>query len=587
MAEDRLQRRLAAILSADVVGYSRLMGLDEAGTLSRLNALRRELIDPTITAHSGRIVKLMGDGALVEFASAVDAVTCAIEIQRRLREHDAGGSEANPIQFRIGINVGDIIIEGGDILGDGVNIASRIEGIAEPGGLSISEDTWRQVQGKVAANFVDAGEQTLKNIARPLRVFRLDQAPAAATASAAPRPMPAWSDKPSIAVLAFNNMSGDPEQEYFSDGISEDIITDLSKLSELRVIARNSTFTYKGKPVDVKQVGRELGVGYVLEGSVRKAGNRVRVTGQLIDAASGAHVWADRFDRDLTDIFAVQDELTQEIIAALKLKLTSEQKGRLVRKPTIDVEAYNLFLRGREQALLQTKSSNAEARALLERAIAISPDFAAAYAYIAFTRLNDYIIGTGDAAEQSLQTSLELATRAVAMDDEDPYAHFVLSVISIWRREYDTARAEVQRCLALAPSSAEGLLQLANLHYYEGDPSGALDSLNAYMRLDPLYPGLALHFVAQAQHSLGQFEAAVETLRRRLERDPKSETGYALLASCYGHLGQIDESRLAWAEVMRIAPDFSVERRWGILPFKDPAGYAHRVEGLRKAGLPV
>jgi TolB-like protein len=561
------------------------MGLDEAGTLLRLNALRRELIDPTIAAHSGRIVKLMGDGALVEFASAVDAVTCAIEIQKRLREHDAAGSKANPIQFRIGINVGDIIIEGEDILGDGVNIASRIEGIAEPGGISISEDTWRQVQGKVAANFVDAGEQTLKNIARPLRVYRLDQAPAAA--SAAPRRMPAQSDKPSIAVLAFNNMSGDPEQEYFSDGISEDIITDLSKVSELCVIARNSTFTYKGKSVDVKQVGRELGVSYVLEGSVRKAGNRVRVTGQLIDVASGGHVWADRFDRDLTDIFAVQDELTREIIAALKLKLTSEQKGRLSRKTTIDVEAYNLFLRGREQALLQTKSSNVEARALLERAVAISPDFAAAYAYIAFTCLNDYVIGKGEAAEQSLRTSLELATRAVAMDGDDPYSHFVLSAISIWRRNYETARAEVQCCLALAPSSTEGLLQLANLHYYEGNPSAALDTLNAYMRLDPLYPGLALHFVAQAQHSLGQYEAAVQTLKRRLERDPKSETGYALLASCYGHLGQIDESRSAWAQVMTIAPDFSVERRWGILPFKNPAGYAHRVEGLRKAGLAV
>jgi adenylate cyclase len=523
----------------------------------------------------------------VEFASAVDAVTCAIEIQKRLREHDAAGSEANPIQFRIGINVGDIIIEGGDILGDGVNIASRIEGIAEPGGVSISEDTWRQVQGKVAANFVDAGEQTLKNIARPLRVYRLDQGSAATTASAAPRPMPAQSDKPSIAVLAFNNMSGDPEQEYFSDGISEDIITDLSKLSELRVIARNSTFTYKGKLVDVKQVGRELGVGYVLEGSVRKAGNRVRVTGQLIDVASGTHVWADRFDRDLNDIFAVQDELTREIIAALKLKLTSEQKDRLSRKTTIDVEAYNLFLRAREQAYLQTKSSNVEARALLERAIALSPDFAAAYACIGFTRLSDYILGKGEAAEQSLQTSLELATRAVEMDDDDPYAHFVLSLVSIWRRNYETARAEVQRCLALAPSSAEGLLQLANLQYYEGDPSGALDTLNAYMCLDPLYPGLTLHFVAQAQHSLGQYEAAVQTLKRRLERDPKSETAYALLASCYGHLGQIDESRSAWGQVMTIAPDFSVERRWGILPFKNPDSYSHRVEGLRKAGLPI
>jgi TolB-like protein/Tfp pilus assembly protein PilF len=582
MAEERLQRRLAAILSADVVGYSRLMGLDEAGTLSRLNALRRELIDPTIAAHAGRIVKLMGDGALVEFASAVDAVTCAIEIQRQLREHDASGSEANPIQFRIGINVGDIIIEGEDILGDGVNIAARVEGIAEPGGISISEDAWRQVQGKVAANFVDAGEQSLKNIARPVRVYRLDLAP---KASEAQRPMPGPPGKASIAVLAFTNMSGDPEQEYFSDGISEDIITDLSKLPELHVIARNSTFRYKGKPVDVKQVGRELGVHYVLEGSVRKAGNRVRVTGQLIDAGSGAHIWADRFDRDLTDIFAVQDELTQEIISALKVKLTPEQKGRLARKGTIDVEAYNLFLRGREQALLQTKSNNAEARTLLERAIAISPDFAAAHAYVAFTRLIDYTIGRGD--ERSLQTSLEVAMRAVAMDDEDPYAHFVLSLVLLWRREHDRALAEVQRCLALAPSSAEGHLQLASTQYYCGDPTGSLETIKAYMRLDPLYPEFALYFLAQAQHSLGQFDAAVATLKRRLERNPRSETTYALLASCYGHLGQITESRSAWAEVMRIAPDFSVERRWRIMPFKNPDDFEHRIEGMLKAGLPV
>ena len=574
-------------MSADVVGYSRLMGLDEAGTLLRLNALRRELIDPTITAHSGRIVKLMGDGALVEFASAVDAVSCAIEIQRQVREHAAADSDVNPIQFRIGINVGDIIIEGDDILGDGVNIAARIEGIAEPGGVSISEDVWRQVQGKVPANFFDAGEQSLKNIARPVRVYRLDLAQKAAAGPQGPPLSPGPPDKPSIAVLAFNNMSGDPEQEYFSDGISEDIITDLSKLSELRVIARNSTFTYKGKPVDVKQVGRELGVGYVLEGSVRKAGNRVRVTGQLIDAESGAHIWADRFDRDLTDIFAVQDELTQEIIAALKVKLTPEQKGRLVRKTAIDVEAYNFFLRGREQALLQTKSNNAEARALFERAIGINPDFAAAHAYIAFTRLNDYAIGAGNPPEQPLKTGLQIARRAAAMDESDPYAHFVFSLALLWHREYDKALVEVQRCLALAPSSSEGHLELASVYYYSGEALRAIDTLNAYMQLDPLYPPLALHFVAQAQHSLGQYEAAVQTLNRRLEREPNSETGYALLASCYGHLGQINESRSAWAQVMRIAPDFSVERRWGILPFKNPAGYAHRVEGLRKAGLPV
>jgi adenylate cyclase len=587
MAEERLQRRLAAILSADVVGYSRLMGLDEAGTLSRLNALRRELIDPTIAAHAGRIVKLMGDGALVEFASAVDAVTCAIEIQRQLREHDAGGSEANPIQFRIGINVGDIIIEGEDILGDGVNIAARIEGIAEPGGISISEDAWRQVQGKVATNFVDAGEQNLKNITRPVRVYRLDLAPKAATASDVPRPMPAQPDKPSIAVLAFNNMSGDPEQEYFSDGISEDIITDLSKLSELHVIARNSTFTYKGKPVDLKQVGRDLGVRYVLEGSVRKAGNRVRVTGQLIDVASGAHIWADRFDRDLTDIFAVQDELTQEIISALKVKLTPEKKDRLARKNTIDQEAYDLFLRGRERAWLNTRSGNIEARHLLGRAVTINPEFAAAHAFIGFTQVNDYVNGWAEVPERSLQTGLENAGRAVQMDEAEPQGHYALAVALFFHRETDRALAEARRSIALAPNFAQGHHTIARMLTFSGDAAGAINTLDDYMQLDPLYPDMALYFLAEARFSLGQFDEAVTALKQRHGRNPDSATSYALLASCYGHLGKIAESQAAWAEVMRIAPDFSIERQRRILPFRNPDDFERRVEGLRKAGLPA
>ena len=587
MAEERLQRRLAAILSTDVVGYSRLMGLDEAGTLSRLNALRRELVDPTIAAHAGRIVKLMGDGALVEFASAVDAVACAIEIQKQLRERDAGGSEANPIQFRIGINVGDIIIEGEDILGDGVNIAARIEGIAEPGGISISEDAWRQVQGKVAANFVDAGEQSLKNIARPVRVYRLDIAPKAATASDVPRPIPAQSDKPSIAVLAFNNMSGDPEQEYFSDGISEDIITDLSKLSELHVIARNSTFTYKSKPVDVKQVGRDLGVHYVLEGSVRKAGNRVRVTGQLIDVASGAHIWAERFDRDLTDIFAVQDELTREIISALKVKLTPEKKDRLARKNTIDQEAYDLFLRGRERAWLNTRSGNIEARHLLGRAVTINPEFAAAHAFIGFTQVNDYVNGWAEVPERSLQTGLENAGRAVQMDEAEPQGHYALAVALFFHRETDRALAEARRSVALAPNFAQGHHTIARMLTFSGDAAGAINTIDAYMQLDPLYPDMALYFLAEARFALGQFEEAVTALKQRHGRNPDSATSYALLASCYGHLGRIAESQAAWAEVMRIAPDFSIERQRRTLPYKNPDDFERRIEGMRKAGLPV
>ena len=382
-------------------------------------------------------------------------------------------------------------------------------------------------------------------------------------------------------------MSGDAEQEYFSDGISEDIITDLSKLSELRVIARNSTFTYKGKATDVKQVGRELGVRYVLEGSVRKAGNRVRVTGQLIDAADGAHIWADRFDRDLTDIFAVQDELTQEIISALKVKLTPENKDRMARKGKIDVEAYNLFLRGREHAFVHTRSGNIEARNLLERAVMINSDFAAALAFVAFTHVMDYINSWADVPERSLRTGLEIAERAVRLDEEEPQAHFVVAVALLWLREHERALAEAQRCIALAPNFAEGHMAIAHILIYVDNAAAAIKSMDAYMRLDPLYKDIALYFLAEARISLGQFDEAVAALKQRLVRNPASETSYALLASCYGHLGRIAEARATWAEVMKIAPDFSIERRRRILPFKSPEVFERRLEGMRKAGIPV
>jgi TolB-like protein/class 3 adenylate cyclase len=592
MAEERLQRRLAAILSADVVGYSRLMGIDEAGTLARLKAMRRDFFDPLITAHSGRTFKLMGDGALVEFGSAVDAVTCAIEIQKQVQERNAGGPEDSRIQFRIGINVGDIIVEGDDIYGDGVNVAARIQALADPGGIYISRGAAEQVRDKVPIKIETRGEQTVKNIARPIEVFCIiaddrDAIVVAVHKSEIGVQTPIVSEKPSIAVLAFNNMSGDPEQEYFSDGISEDIITDLSKLSELRVIARNSTFTYKGKAVDVKQVGRELRVRYVLEGSVRKAGNRVRVTGQLIDAADGAHIWGDRFDRDLTDIFAVQDELTQEIISALKVKLTPENKDRLSRKGKIDVEAYNLFLCGRERMWLHTRSGNIEARSMLGRVVTMNSDFAAAHACIAVTHVNDYINGWAEIPERSLQTGLEIAARAVQMDDEDPYVHAWFAVALLWHRELDKALAEAQRSLELAPSLAEGHLAIAHILICSGSAAPAIDAIDAYMRLDPIYGDLVLYFLAEARISLGQFDEAVAALKQRLERNPNSETSYALLAACYGHLGKTAESRAAWAEVMRIAPDFSIERRRRILPFKNPDMFEHRIEGMRKAGLPV
>jgi adenylate cyclase len=592
MTEARVQRRLAAILSADVVGYSRLMGIDEAGTLNRLKAMRRELVDPQIAIHSGRMVKLMGDGALVEFASAVDAVTCAIEIQKRVKEHNTDIVAEERIEFRIGINVGDIIVDADDIYGDGVNVAARIQTLADPGGIYVSRSAADQVRDKVPIKIETRGEQSVKNIARPIEVFCIvadDQQPVTITIhnppgqQAAPKP----TDKPSIAVLAFNNMSGDAEQEYFSDGISEDIITDLSKLPGLHVIARNSSFVYKGQAVSLPEVAKNLGVRYVLEGSVRKAGNRVRVTAQLIDASNGGHIWADRYDRDLTDIFAVQDELTREIIGALKVKLSPEEQGRLNHKGTLNVEAFSYFLRGRELTWMPTKSGNIDARNLFASALALDPHYAAAHAGIGFVHINDYVNGWSDDPEQSLETGVAAAQRAIQMDEQEMQGHFSLAVGLLFRREHDRALEKARRCLAMAPNSAEGHMVMANILSYSGRAEEAIAVLEKYRRLDPHHPDLALYFLADAEASIGRFEAAVEALKLRLERNPNSETTYALLAACYGHLGRLDQARAAWAEVMRLAPHYSIERRRRVLPFKDPTIFEHRVDGLRKAGIPV
>jgi len=586
MAEERLERRLAAILSADVVGYSRLMGIDEAGTLSRLNAVRRDLIDPTIAAHSGRIVKLMGDGALVEFASAVNAIACAVEIQKRLTERNATAAEAEAIKFRIGVHVGDIIIEGDDIFGDGVNIAARIEGVAEPGGISISEDAWRQVQGKVAASFVDAGEHSLKNIARPLRVYRLDLVPKAASASAVPRPPLALPDKPSIAVLAFTNMSGDPEQEYFSDGISEDIITDLSKLSELYVIARNSSFTYKGKPVDVKQVGRELGVRYVLEGSVRRAGNRVRVTGQLIDAANGAHVWADRFDRDLTDIFAVQDELTREIISALKIKLSEGEKALIAAGGTKNVEAHDYFLKGRElvSGNQRDRAMFAEANAHLRRAIALDPNYAGPYAALAWAYIMDYQNRWSDNPETALDQAEHLIGEAIAKDDQDPFVHYVAAILGLWKKDYERWAREADRALSLNPNYGHAQLARGLVYVYTGEPAKGIPYIERAIRLDPAQQQYR-HFLGTAYLVAGNYEAAAAILKERIAITPTTDLSRALLASALGHLGRVDEARQIWLELREINPRYSYADHFGRLPFRDSADADKFAEGLRKAGL--
>jgi adenylate cyclase len=589
-------RKLAAILAADVVGFSRMTGADEDRTLARLRALRSDLIDPTIDVHRGRVVKRMGDGFLVEFRSVVDAVRCAIEIQNSMVERNVGLPPERRIEFRIGVHLGDVVEEAdGDLMGDGVNIAARLEGIAKPGAVCLSEDAYRQVRARFDLAITDMGPAQLKNIAEPVRIYSLavgvpaQAAPAAPAKAATPEspPAPAASRKPSIAVLAFNNMSGDAEQEYFSDGISEDIITDLSALSELHVVARNSSFVYKKAALSVTDVAKALGVRYVLEGSVRKAGTRVRVTAQLIDSTSGGHVWASRYDRELTDIFDIQDELTKEIVAALKLKLTSGEQDRMGQRRNIDVRAFELYLRGREQAWQATRISLVAARELLERAIAIDPDYVAPRAAVAMTHILDYANGFSSDPEQSLKTGLELAQKAIDMDDEEPAGHFALGAAYMWSKDLDRADAEAQRALDLSPNSADGLRMKAHIQIFSGDPAGALENLEAYMKRDPHFSEVAMQLVGDARFALGQYPEAIAAVEKRLARNPNSETAHALLACCYGQIGEPEKCQKEWAEALRINPNFSMERRRRVLPFRRPEDFERRIEGLRKGGVEV
>ena len=585
-------RKLAAILAADVVGYSRLASADEDRTLARLRALRSDLIDPTIAVHNGRVIKRTGDGALVEFRSVVDAVRCAIEVQNGMVERNAGVPQDRRIEFRIGIHLGDVVEESdGDLMGDGVNIASRLEGVAAPGAICLSEDAYRQVKARLDLSVSDLGNTQLKNIAEPIRVYSLQvgtvgQAKAAATsefpaalASTAPPP------KLSIAVLPFANMSGDAEQEYFADGISEDTITALSKLSQLFVIARNSSFTFKGRNVNVQEVGRSLGVRYVLEGSVRKSGNRVRITAQLIDATTGGHLWAERFDRDLTDIFAVQDDVTQHIVGALALNLTEGDQQRLATEQTDNLEAYDCFLRGREQLWRFTREQNTQARELLQRAIELDPKFASAYAFLAVTHGLDYINRWSPSPSTSMEQAEEFATRAVALDDRNPYAHWALGIINLHLRRHDMAIREAERSISLAPNLADGHESLGNALHYSGRSEEALACFDRAMALNPYYPDMWLHFQAQAMFQLGRYEDAVASLKRRLVRNPGTDVSRVLLAASYGHLGRFDEARVEWQEVFRINPDYSLEYRRKVLPYKNPADFERVVDGLRKAGL--
>ncbi len=578
-------RRLAAILAADVVGYSRMMGADEAGTLTALKRHREELFDPTVAANSGRIVKLIGDGTLVEFASVVDAVKCALAIQSRA----ASDAAAPSITLRIGINLGDIIIDGDDIYGDGVNVAARLEPLAEPGGVCVSSIVNESVGSRVEVSFKDGGEVQVKNIARPIRIWKWHPGAAPAPAAKAMAQAPAAPIKPSIAVLPFTNMSGDPEQEYFSDGISEDIITDLSKIGGLTVIARNSSFIYKGKAVDIRAVGRDLGVKAVLEGSIRKAGNRVRITAQLIEAESGSHLWAERYDRDLTDIFEVQDEVTRTIVNALKVTLTASEAARLKDDGgTESVEAHDLYLRARELlgGLHKTREKFEQARGLLERAIRIDPNYGEAYAALGLAYGLAYNNAWVDDLPGALRHADELATKAVALAPDNGYSHYIMSMTAGFSRDYDRSRAAVDRALVLAPNASDAVSSRGVIEIFAGNPIDGIPYLERGVRLDPVTGTQYLHFLGLAYLMSGNYETAVAHFRERVLLVPETDLTRCFLASALGHLGEVEEARSVWHDLMRINPQYSVKVHMDRLPFRDPAGCQHIIAGLAKAGLP-
>lgn len=624
-----LERRLAAILAADVVGYSRLMGEDEAATLQAVNSNRKELFDPKSRQYHGRTVKLMGDGALLEFASAVDAVAFAVEIQCAMQERNSGSPDDRRIIYRVGINIGDVIIEGDDIFGDGVNIAARLEALADPGGICIARYVLDQVKGKLDLNFEDLGEKKLKNIAEPISAYRValdDKARGLVTAirSSPPRkrkhsllaaagfalfaliaglawwapweagpgqaplrsePAVSQSDKPVIAVLPFDNMSRDSQQEYFSDGITDDVITDLSHISGLFVIARNTMFTYKGKPIKVQRVGRELGAGYVLEGSVQKAGNRIRVNAQLIDARTGHHVWADRYDRELSDVFALQDDVVQKIVAALSVKLRSSEKDLLSRSAQAHPEAYDMLLRGLEKYRRFTRETIDQSREYFERAIALDPTFSRAYADLALTHIMAVELGFSDDPDSSTRKALKIAQQALALDDTAREVHFVLANIFRTMKRHDRAIAAARHAIALDPNYADGYAQLAVDLNYAGRPNEGLTAIKHAMQLNPRHPFFYVWILGQSYYLLDRYDEAARQFERVKISNPNFTQAHKMLAATYSALGRADDAEWAAIELKTLIPDFSLKRESASAPYKDEAVFRRYIDRLRQAGL--
>jgi len=588
MAEERVQRRLAAILAADVVGYSKMMGQDEAGTLARLKALRSEFLHPKIAEYGGRIVKTTGDGTLIEFGSAVDAVSHAVNVQRGLAERNAKLPEDRQIHLRLGINVGDIIIDGDDIYGDGVNVAARLEPLADPGGICVSARVHDYVGDRLDLSFDDLGRQSMKNIAEPVQVYRILLAGNPPTSAAeSPRSLP-LPEKPSIAVLPFENMSGDAEQEYFADGIAEDIITALSRFRWFFVIARNSSFTYKGAAVDVTQVARELGVHYVLEGSVRKAASRVRITAQLIDATNGRHVWAERFDRDLQDIFAVQDEITSAITAAVGPEFVSAEAQRTERKSPESFDSWDYAMRGNFHLWRISWDDVELAKGLFQTAIELDPKSTLALTGLALAYTWQSVFGWTEDLAQVRERAFELAQRAVASDPRDAWAHAISGYIHTLRRQSEAAIRSLNRALELNPNLAfaEGILGLAYTH--KGDSDNSLRHVANADRLSPRDPARIVWRMAYSWCAFitGDYERAVQYSRQNIEENPSYPTPWRHLAASLGQLGRLDEARAAVAELLRLVPGTTVDHTVRRAPISHPGHLERFAEGLRKAGLP-
>jgi adenylate cyclase len=580
------ERRLAAVLAADMVGYSRLMEVDETGTLARLKTYRIELIDPTIAKNRGRIIKTTGDGILVEFHSVADAVLCAAEIQRRMARRNLDVSPSRWIQFRIGINLGDLIVEDDDIFGDGVNVAARLEMLAEPGGICISAAVRDQVGDRLdQIAFEDLGEQSVKNIARPLRVFRIrlvePDAPESAKAGAA---APANTRKPSIAVLPLANMSGDPEQEFFADGLTEDIITELSRFHDLLVISRNSTFTYKGKAVKVQDVAREFGVNYVLEGSVRKAGGRIRVTVQLIDAQTDLHIWAERYDREIEDIFTIQDEMTRAIVATLPGRMEAATHDRAKRKHTDNMAAYECVLTAKILHHRSTRDDNAEAQRLLDRAVALDSNYAHAHAWKACVLGQSWMHDWCPDRDAAMRQVVAEVETALGLDDNDSDVHRILAALNVMRRDHDKAAYHQERALALNPNYDLVVVQQGELLTWLGRPEEGIDWIRLAMRLNPCHPERFWSHLGRACYCAEKYADAVDAFSRITRPD---HSHHAFLAAAFAQMGNAVAAAAHAAEVQKREPKFSVAVYLTTQHYKRDVDRQRHEAGLLKAGLPA